>query len=127
MLSILSVDDESGIRQLICDFVSKEGHKFRGAKSGKEAIRMIEEEKPDVVFLDYNMPGMNGDETLVEMIKNHPDLFVVMVTVDINRPKALELMAKGASDYLSKPIDFPYLLRILSIREIMIEKRPPIP
>ncbi|MGA1790035.1 MAG: response regulator [bacterium] len=123
MLSVLSVDDESDVRQLISDFVSKEGHKFRGAKSGEEAIRMIEEEKPDLVFLDYNMPGMDGEAALRKMIENHPDLFVVMVTINTNKPKAMELMVKGASDYITKPIDFPYLSRILSLREIMIEKR----
>jgi len=125
MLSVLSVDDESSIRQLMADFVSREGHKFRGAKSGEEALRMIEQEKPDIVFLDYNMPGLDGEETLQEMIKNHPDLFVVMVTINNDRLKAMELMIKGASDYITKPIDFPYLSRILSLREVFVGLCPP--
>jgi DNA-binding response OmpR family regulator len=102
---ILVVDDEPNI-VLSLDFLMKQaGYETRTAKDGNDALKAIEEEIPDLVLLDVNMPGCTGYE-VCERVKTHPqwhDIVVVMLTAkgrDVEREKGLAL---GADDYITKP------------------------
>jgi len=117
LFSILTVDDEATICDVISDFLIKRGYKVRKAQSGEEALELIDDDKPNIVLLDLNMPGMGGEAALKEIKKRYQDLPVIIVTVIDNERKALDLLNKGASDYISKPVDLRYLERSISAWE----------
>jgi DNA-binding response OmpR family regulator len=117
MFSILTVDDEVDICKMIASFLKPKGYEVRISNSGEKALEMIADEKPDVILMDLNMPGMGGETTLKEIKKHYSDLPVVMVTVIDDEKKAAELLHEGASDYITKPINFNYLEKIISSLE----------
>ena len=121
MLSVLVVDDEVAICEMLGEFLSKKGHKCKNACSGEEALGMIKEKKPDIVFLDLNMPGMGGEAAFKEIKNRYQDLPVVFITVVTDLKKVKELMLEGAYDYITKPIDFAYLEMSLLVRDIFAE------
>ena len=67
--------------------------------------------------LDLLMPDMNGDEILRQIKKRHQDIPIIMITAMNDAQKAIELLMQGASDYLTKPIDFYYIEKYLSTWE----------
>lgn len=58
--TVLVVDDQTGIRLLFKEVITQDGHAFVGAENGKEGLNIIEDTKPDLLILDYNLPIMNG-------------------------------------------------------------------
>jgi two-component system LytT family response regulator len=107
-ISTVIVDDEPPARRKLRSFLDKEeDFEVAGeAGNGEDAVRLIEERKPDVVFLDIQMPGANGFEVL-EALKDQPLPLVVFVTAyDQYAVKAFDVQAL---DYLLKPFDRPRL------------------
>jgi DNA-binding NarL/FixJ family response regulator len=72
------------------------------AASGEEAIDRVEETKPDVVFMDVRMPGMNGIQATRAIRENHPDTKVILFTIDESRASVAEAIQAGVSGYLLK-------------------------
>ena len=114
MLHVLTVDDEIDFSETIARFLEKKGHKVSTCISGEKALKMISEERPDIVLLDLNMPGMGGECALSEIKQRYQDIPVLIVTAFFEMEKAVKLLMEGASDYISKPIDFAYLEKYLS-------------
>ena len=114
MLSILFIDDELAICELIYDFLDRKGYRVRTSQSGKEVFRLIDAEKPDIIFLDLMMPDMNGEDILKRIKKDYPDIPVIIITALSDSKKAIELLVQGASDYLTKPVDLFYIEKYLS-------------
>ncbi len=119
MFTVLTVDDDAMICDMIADFLKGKGYGVKIARSGEEALETISKEKPDLVLLDMIMPGMGGEATLKKIKESHMDLTVIMVTVMTDEKKALRLLEEGAADYITKPIDFKYLEKNISICESM--------
>ena len=101
--SILVVDDEEALVQL-CEIVfSDAGFVVRGATSGREALRLIEAEAPDVVLLDVMMPGMDGIEVCRRIRSSYGNrLRVVMYTADDQEATRRSSLAAGADAVLNK-------------------------
>lgn len=112
-LDLLVVEDEKSQREMLVEFLSKEGHRVVGAQDGATALSLIRMHTFDVVILDQKMPGMSGLEVLEEAKKIQPELDVLMVTAYGTVQSAVEAMKKGAFDYLTKPIDLEELLMAL--------------
>jgi DNA-binding NarL/FixJ family response regulator len=72
------------------------------ASSGEEAIKVAAEVRPDVVFMDVRMPGMNGIQATRLIRENHPDTKVVLFTIDESRASVAEAIQAGVSGYLLK-------------------------
>ena len=114
--SILVVDDEPDVADLFRQHFRREARQgtyvMHFATSGPEALdRLAEEIQPTLVAVlsDINMPGMDGLELLGEIKQRRPDLPVMMVTAygdDERRRRAVEL---GASEFITKPVDFDQL------------------
>jgi CheY-like chemotaxis protein len=87
------------------------------AVHGKDALRKLTTEKPDVVFLDYEMPVMNGKETLkfIRDIPEYQDLPVVMITSHSETDLVRELISYRISAYLVKPLSTDYIVKRLSV------------
>ena len=109
---ILVIDDESSIRQVLEVFLKREGFVPLLAESGGVGITMAREQRPDVIILDFIMPGMDGLEVLAtlkgeEGLKEIPVIMCTVFTREENRRQALAL---GAAAYLNKPFDINELM-----------------
>ena len=101
--SILVVDDEKEIAELIEIHLLSQDYKVKKASNGKEALKLLENEHFDLVLLDVMMPKMDGKETLKE-IRNKFNLPVIMVTAKTTEMDKIEGLTLGADDYVTKPI-----------------------
>lgn len=107
--NILVVDDEPQIRRVLRSTLSNQGYVIAEAKTGEEAVEWMRKERPDLVLLDVNMPGMGGIEACRE-IRRASDAPIVMLTVrNAERDKVAALDA-GADDYVVKPFGMEELL-----------------
>ena len=107
--NILVVDDEPQIRRVLRSTLSTHGYVITDAKTGEEALESLRKERPDLVLLDMNMPGMGGIETCRE-IRRASDAPIIMLTVrNAERDKVAALDA-GADDYVVKPFGIEELL-----------------
>src|SRR5258705_1765602 len=107
--TILVVDDEPQIRRVLRSTLTSQGYVIIDAKAGEEALESVRKNKPDLVLLDVNMPGMGGIEACRE-IRRSSDAPIIMVTVrNAERDKVLALDA-GADDYVVKPFGIEELL-----------------
>jgi len=107
--TILLVDDEVEIRELVGEFLQRRGYRIKTAASGEEGLATIKNKPPDLVLLDVYMPGMNGVEMLRQVSKSHPAVGVIMLTASQDGPLLKSALDLGAFDILSKPVDLKQL------------------
>ena len=106
MVSILIIDDEDDIRDILKYNLDKEGFNIDIASNGEEGLEKIKTTKPDLVILDVMMPGMDGIE-VCEAIRNDPKLNQLLICLLTARNEDYSQIAglnAGADDYVSKPI-----------------------
>ncbi len=116
MSKALVVDDSLECRMLLGKILTKAfGAQIIEAENGKDALKKISAEKPDIIFLDYEMPVMNGKETLkaIRLISEYKNLPIVMVTSHNETDLVQELLSFGAAAYLIKPISTDYVVKHL--------------
>ena len=101
---ILVIDDEPQVGMIFTKVLQAAGYEVVAAETGEEGLKKLDA-KPDVVFLDIKLPGIDGIETLRRMRKVAPDVPVVMMTAYQTVDTAVESMRLGACDYLIKPLD----------------------
>jgi two-component system response regulator (stage 0 sporulation protein F) len=77
---ILIVDDDEDVRGTIRDLLSVLSYSSREAESGEAALAIVAESPPEVVILDYMMPGMNGGQVAARLAETHPDLPVIFAS-----------------------------------------------
>ena len=102
--SLLIVDDEPSILQSLGGLLSDEGFEVTTAANGYEALKMIDEESPDLVLLDIWMPGIDGVETLKEIKREHPNIQVIIITGHGTIETAVKATKLGAFDLIEKPL-----------------------
>ncbi|KJD32902.1 chemotaxis protein CheY [Tamlana nanhaiensis] len=105
MINILWVDDEIDLLKPHILFLEKKNYKVSTCKSGTEAIDALDEENFDIVFLDENMPGLTGLETLNEIKEKKDTLPVVMITKSEEEYIMEEAIGNKIADYLIKPVN----------------------
>jgi CheY-like chemotaxis protein len=118
LMKALVVDDSLESRMLLGKILTKSfDAQIIEAVHGKDALRKISIEKPDVVFLDYEMPVMDGKETLksIRAISDYQDLPVIMVTSHSETNLVRELLSYKVSAYLVKPLSADYVVKRLSV------------
>jgi len=104
---VLVVDDIAANRELLEGLLNALGYEVRQAKDGVEALEAVEQEEPDLILLDIDMPRMDGI-TVCQRLKAHPVrrlIPVVLVTAYQDRDTRLRGLEAGADDFLTKPID----------------------
>jgi DNA-binding response OmpR family regulator len=110
--TILLVDDDPSVREMIGRVLVAEGYRVRSASTGMEAVEIAAAEPIDLVLLDLNMPGQGGWETFEKLTSKDPLLSVIIITA---RPNQLfTSIGAGVGALLEKPLDFPILLRTMS-------------
>jgi DNA-binding NtrC family response regulator len=106
---ILLVDDEKNILKVMSASLRKEGYEVETARSGEEAIGKIGTNRYSLIITDYKLPGINGLGLLQELKGKDPDLPIIILTAYGTIEKAVEAMKKGASNYLTKPLNLDEL------------------
>jgi len=102
-MRVLIVDDEASIRKITRIAVETAGHAVAEAPGAARALKVIEEENFDAVFLDLRVGADDGLEVLAKLLKAQPSLPVVMFTAYANIATAVEAMRRGAFDFIPKP------------------------
>ena len=110
MARLLVVDDESGIRGALVQVFEYEGHDVLAAEDGHEGIALAADFRPDVIFLDVKMPGLDGLDVLARLREDDPSALVIMISGHGTIDTAVEATRKGAYDFLEKPLDTDRLL-----------------
>lgn len=110
--SILIVDDDKTIRNILSKFLKNEGYSTTTAEDGLTALNLIETRQFDVILLDMVMPAINGLEVLITLRLNHAisELPIIIISVTDDDAKVAELLNHGANDYIHKPIEAKVLL-----------------
>jgi signal transduction histidine kinase len=125
--TILVIDDEEGILNLVEVILCKRGYTVVTANNAAEGVELVATLKPQLVILDYMMPTMDGLEVLSRIKADFPDTYVIMFTGKGSEEIAVELMKAGASDYMRKPFNNQNLLErvenVLRIRAVEIKNR----
>jgi len=119
--NILWADDEIDLLKPHILFLEKKGYQMSPVNSGSDAIEKCENEHFDVVFLDENMPGMSGLETLNKIKSMYPNLPVVMITKNEEEQIMEEAIGAKIADYLIKPLNPSQIL--LSVKKILENRR----
>jgi signal transduction histidine kinase len=103
---VLVVDDEEGIQSFLFKALTRmTGFHVELANDAEEALKKIEGGKFDLVLTDLKMPKMDGIQLVAEIAKLNPDILTVLMTGHGTIDSALEAMKRGASDYLTKPLN----------------------
>ena len=108
-MNILLADDEEMNLQTIGDFLIRRGHRVRTAQDGPGALCLVEEEAPDLIVSDLQMPGMDGIGFLKAVREEFPDLPVILMTGNATVETAVAALRNRAYDYLKKPIQLQEL------------------
>jgi len=119
-VKILWVDDEIELLKPHVLFLQSKGYELATANNGEDALEMIDNELYDIVFLDENMPGISGLETLSRIFENHK-IPVVMITKSEEEYIMEEALGSKISDYLIKPVN-PHQI-LLSLKKNLDTKR----
>jgi len=134
MSKILIADDERTICDAFSRLIEMEGHQPLIASNGKNALKIIREQHPDAIFMDINMPGMDGLETLSLIQQENIKTPVVIMTAYGTMETAMEAVQKGAFDYLGKPVELSrarqllkQMLAVTSMQNTQAEEPPEIP
>ena len=106
MDTIVIVDDDVYIGDMLEKVLSKEGYRVLRAYSGSEALLLLEHTKPDLVLLDLMLPGVSGEEVLTKI----RDVPVIVLSAKIDTQDKVQVLLGGAADYLTKPFDTKELL-----------------
>jgi len=117
MKSILIVDDEVSIRQSLEGILEDEGFQTAFAGTGETALKMIQEEDPDLVLLDIWMPGIDGLETLKRIKHLRPNQLIIMMSGHGSIETAVKATRLGAYDFIEKPLSLEKVL--LSVQNAM--------
>ena len=114
---ILVVDDQSGIRGLLCRYLGEQGFEVESASDGEQAFRSLMNDPPDVMILDLYLPRLNGHDLLRRMqdMEISVDLIFTMSGY-ADTADAQECLRLGATDHLLKPIDLAHLHRSILLR-----------
>jgi DNA-binding NtrC family response regulator len=111
--TVLVIDDEEIMREILEALLSREGYDVRLAASGAEGLELARNLSFDAAVVDFMMPGIDGIATLEELKKLDVDLPVIMITAYASVENAIQAMKRGAFDYITKPFKNDEVLVVL--------------
>lgn len=101
-VKVLIVEDEKPLVRLIRDYLEREGHEVSEAFDGMAALEIARRETPDVVILDWMLPGLDGMEVL-RQLRHFSEAYVIMLTARTEEVDRIVGLSTGADDYVTKP------------------------
>ena len=121
--SILVVDDELLIRDLLYDFFSGQGWDISVAEDGEKALEIIRAKKFDLVLTDIRMPEMDGLVLTSHVKQSHPDLPVVLMTGFPSVDTAVEALRNKVDDYIIKPFNINQLYKLIESKVKTVQRQ----
>ena len=123
MSKILVVDDEPQILLLVKTMLKKQGYEVIIANSGKECLKILKKEKPDLILMDIMMPGEDGWETLkkIKSDKDTNEIPVAMLTVRVSKDSVSKSIESGADVHLDKPFEMKELFKI--VEKLLVKQK----
>jgi putative nucleotidyltransferase with HDIG domain len=115
------VDDETEIVGFIQELLTHRGYQVRGTSDSREALEVFNSFRPDLCILDFRMPFLSGAEVLDSVKQADPTVEVIFLTAQHETSLAVDLMKRGAIDYLLKPVELPQL--VLSVARALEHRR----
>lgn len=112
--SIMVVDDEILIRDLLFDFLTAKGAEVHLAENGKKAMELIEQCDFQVALIDLKMPEIDGLEVTSALCRKKPQVPVIIMTAYPSMDSAIDSIRQGVFDYIVKPFKIAELFEILS-------------
>lgn len=113
MKKILVIDDEKNIQVSLASILEDEGYKVFIGSSGEEAIEKFKNIRPDAIFLDIWLPGIDGLETMKKILEIDPFQIVIMISGHGNISTAVRAVKEGAYDFLEKPLSLDKVIFVL--------------
>jgi two-component system response regulator PilR (NtrC family) len=120
-MSILIVDDEEVLQDVLTSLLRREGHATLSAYSGEEALEILDREEVDLVLLDLMLPGISGQQLLRRICQRDPEQVVIVITAFSSIESAIDAMREGAFHYIPKPFKNEEVL--LTIRKGLEQRR----
>lgn len=111
---VLIVDDAPDTLEIIQKLLHYEGYDVAMASTGEEGVKKVEDEKPEVVLMDINLPGIDGTEALRRIRIINPLQCVIMLTAFATVDNAVRALKEGASDFVKKPFENEHLIHIVN-------------
>ncbi len=105
MAKILIVDDSEFMRMRCKTIIEEQGHEVFEASNGIKALKMFQDLKPDMVFMDITMPGMDGIKCVKQIRTLDPEAIIVMVSSKGHHKLVVDAMTAGAKDFIVKPFE----------------------
>jgi DNA-binding NtrC family response regulator len=118
--SVLIVDDDPGIRNMLSSVLSNEGFAVETASNGKEAVKTCEKTPFDVALIDIELPDMKGTELLKKLKQIQPRIVMIIITGHPTLESAVRAVNQSADGYLLKPFEVVDLLEM--IKRLLDEK-----
>lgn len=112
MITILVVEDNIDIHNLIEEVLKEQHYQIINAYSGTEAFMILEKYKIDLILLDLMLPGINGEE-IIKKVKNIP---IIVISAKISLDDKVNVLISGANDYITKPFDTKELLARIQVQ-----------
>ncbi len=120
-MSILIVDDEEVLQDVLSSLLKKEGFEVLSARRGGEALELLETEEVELVLLDMMLPDANGIELLTQIRADDPDQVIIVITAYSSVESAIEAMREGAFHYIPKPFKNEEVL--LTVRKALEQRQ----
>ena len=111
---LLIVEDEAPLRQVVAERLADSGFEVVQAANGEEALDRLAEFAFDVLITDLRLPGIDGRQVLEAAIQRYPDIIGIVMTGYGTVKDAVEMIKRGAADFVTKPFQFDELLHVLS-------------
>lgn len=112
-ISITVVEDDENLRFLVANRLETEGYKVTEAADGTEAETLIMQEQPDIVLLDWMLPGKEGSEVCRDIRKKGFENLVIMMTAKSQDVDKIDAYSFGISDYVTKPFNMDVLVALI--------------
>jgi two-component system response regulator AtoC len=111
--SILVVDDDADIRDILSETLHSLGCRVITAANGQECLDKVDKEAPELVLLDIEMPVKNGLEVLIELRQRARGTTALMITAYGTIERAVQAMKEGAFDFITKPFDLDHIAMVV--------------
>jgi len=119
---VLIVDDEASVREMVSDSLRFAGYHVSAARDAVEALNLVARQRPDLLVVDINMPGMNGHELLQHLRRQGDATPVILLTARQAFEDVVDGLRSGADDYVRKPFRLEELL--LRIEAVLRRSQP---
>ena len=124
-ITILSIDDEENIRFALGELLRFQGWEACCAPTVEKGIEQFRLHRPDIVLIDYHMPGINGVEGVRLLRKLSRTVPIIVFTIDESQEVADQFLQAGASDFALKPIKAPDIISRIKLHLRLLEREQP--